>query len=135
MNSKLQINTIKNTRWHAGWTKKFCNGTMLHRAGIQKRSGIAVTWLMQLLIVLPFVDLHVYRLRGIGNSLPHRSTFYDFLAHTNYKCRSLIYMSARRLIEELNGLTSTDQERVLIVDDSPYKLVIPAKLTPHSGVK
>ena len=121
MDTKLQINTIKNTQWLAGWTKKFCNATILHRAGIHKRSGIAAAWLIQLFIALPFVDLSVYRLRGTANSLPHRSTFYDFLAHAHYKWRSLIYMVASRVIEELNGLTCTDQDRVLIVDDSPYK--------------
>jgi len=121
MNANLQICTIKNTTWLTAWVKQFCPGKTLHQAGIKKRSGIAAGWLLQLLLVLPFSDLRIYQLHRASDGLPHRSTFYDFLAQTTYNWRMLVLMVSLRLIEELKPLTSASQDRVLIVDDSPYK--------------
>lgn len=121
MDNKLRISTIKNITWLSAWVKQFCPGTTLRRAGIKKRSGIATGWLLQLLLVLPFSDLRVYQLHRASDGLPHRSTFYDFLAHTAYNWRMLVLMVSLRLIEQLQPLTSSIQDRVLIVDDSPYK--------------
>ena len=121
MNTNLQICTIKNITWLTTWVKQFCPSKTLRQAGIKKRSGIAVGWVLQLLLVLPFSDLRVYQLQRASDGLPHRSTFYDFLAQTTYNWRMLVLMVSLRLIEELEPLTSASQDRVLIVDDSPYK--------------
>jgi len=121
MDNKLQICAINNTKWLSAWLNKFCPGKMLRQAGIKKRSGIAAGWLLQLLLVLPFSDLRIYQLNRASDGLPHRSTFYDFLGQTSYNWRMLVLMVSLRLIEELQPLTSAWQERVLIVDDSPYK--------------
>lgn len=121
MNTNLQICTIKNIPWLSAWVKQFCPGKTLRQAGIKKRSGIAAGWLLQLLLVLPFSDLRIYQLHRASDGLPHRSTFYEFLAQTTYNWRMLVLMVSLRLIEELQPLTSAWQDRVLIVDDSPYK--------------
>jgi len=121
MDTNLQICTIKNITWLTAWVKQFCPGKTLRQAGIKKRSGVTVDWLLQLLLVLPFIDLRVYQLHGSDNELPHRSTFYDFLAQTSYNWRTLVMMATLRLIEELEPLTCRSQDRVIIVDDSPYK--------------
>ena len=121
MDCKLHIYTIKNTTWLSAWIKHFCPGTTLRQAGLKKRSGIATGWLLQLLLILPFSDLRIYQLQRASDGLPHRSTFYDFLAQTTYNWRMLVLMVSLRLIEQLQPLTSASQNRVLIVDDSPYK--------------
>lgn len=121
MEPNVQISAIKNITWLNAWINQFCPGTTLRMAGIKKRSGVAPGWLLQLLLVLPFSDLRVWHLHRASAELPHRSTFYDFLAQTTYNWRMLIMMVCLRLINEFEALTSPVQDRVLIVDDSPYK--------------
>jgi hypothetical protein len=121
MDNKLQICTIKNITWLSAWINQFCPGTTLCQAGIKKRSGIAAGSLLQVLLVLPFTDLRVWQLQRASDGLPHRSTFYDFLGQTTYNWRRLVLMVSLRLIAELKPLTSARQDRVLIIDDSPYK--------------
>src|SRR5699024_9713572 len=79
------------------------------------------SWMLHLLLVLPFSNLDVYRLTGSDNPLPSRSAFYDFLSNTAYNWRGLLWQVAQTLVIAMHQLTSEEKARVLILDESPYK--------------
>lgn len=118
--NKLTILSIKNSRWIHSWMKTFCNSTTLSTANIRKSKGASVYELLRLLMSLSFCDLAVWKMRG-SKTLPARDAFYRFLAHPSYNWRKLLYAVSGAMIGELNTLTAKTNDRVLIIDESPYK--------------
>ena len=118
--NKLTILSIKNSRWIHSWMKTFCNSTMLASSNIRKNKGASVYELLRLLMSLSFCDLAVWKMTG-SKALPGRDAFYRFLAHPSYNWRKLLHTASGAMISELNTLTGKNNDRVLIIDDSPYK--------------
>jgi len=90
MNHKLPIFSIKNSRWIAGWRKQFCNATMLKAANIRKTKGASVSWVLKILLALPFCNLNIWEFTGSNGHRPCRDTFYRFLSNPGYNWRHLL---------------------------------------------
>jgi len=121
VNQKLTIFSIKNSRWIIGWMKQFCNSTMIKAANIRKTKGASVSWLLTVLLALPFCNVRIWQFTGSDAYQPCRDTFYRFLSNASYNWRHLLASASGALIEQLDRLTGTSNDRVLIIDDSPYK--------------
>jgi len=121
MTSKITNFALKNSRWIAAWTSQFCNSKMLKAANIRKARGATVGTLLRLLLAAPFGEFSIWRQAGPQAKGPYRDAFYRFLGHPSYNWRRLLLAAARRLIEELDRLTGPRGDRVLILDESPYK--------------
>lgn len=121
MNQNLTIFSIKNSRWIAGWMQQFCNATMMKAANIRKTKGASVSWLLKVLLALPFCNVSIWQFTGSVAHRPCRDTFYRFLSNPSYNWRRLLACASQTLIRELDRLTSPKGDRVLIIDDSPYK--------------
>ena len=121
MNQKLTIFSIKNSRWITGWMNQFCNSTMIKAANIRKTKGASVSWLLNVLLALPFCNVSIWEFTGSQAYRPCRDTFYRFLSNASYNWRRLLTSASGALIEQLDRLTGTSNDRVLIIDDSPYK--------------
>jgi hypothetical protein len=119
MNQKLSIFSINNTRWISAWMGRFCSSKMLKAANIRKSRGTSVAQVMKVLLSLPFCSLDIWEFaRSEG---PCRDTFYRFLSKLSYNWRGLLAGVSMKIIRELHGLTGPRTDRVLILDDSPWK--------------
>lgn len=121
MNRKIQFFSIKNSRWIMAWTNRFCNSNMLKEANIRKVRGATVGTLLRLLLAAPFGEFSIWKQAGPQLEGPARDAFYRFLAHPSYNWRRLLLEASLRLSEELGRLTGPRRDRVLILDESPYK--------------
>jgi hypothetical protein len=121
MNQNLTIFSIKNSRWIAGWMRQFCNATMMKAANIRKAKGASVSWLLKVLLALPFCNVRIWQFTGSVAHRPCRDTFYRFLSNASYNWRQLLASASQALIREMDRLTGPSGDRVLIIDDSPYK--------------
>jgi len=122
MNTNITIFSIKNSRWIHQWLRQFCNAKMRKAANIRKARGASVGWLLHLLLALPFCDLSIWELTGSKTKqAPGRDCFYRFLSNTSYNWRQLLLAASTALITQLDRLTGPRTDRVLIIDDSPYK--------------
>lgn len=121
MNANLTIFSIKNSRWIRAWMKQFCNSKMMQPANIRKSKGAAPGELLLLLLAVPFCGLRIWQLCGADQPAPCRDTFYRFLSAASYNWRRLLLAVSSALIGELSRLTGPRTDRVLIIDDSPYK--------------
>lgn len=121
MNTKVTIFSIKNSRWLTAWMRQFCNATMMKAANIRKTKGASATDVMQLLLSIPFCPLSIWQLSGHGRQVPCRDTFYRFLSNTSYNWRRLLASVSLTLIAQLDRLTGPRCDRVLILDESPYR--------------
>ena len=121
MNQNLTIFSIKNSRWIAAWMRKFCNATTMKSANMTKCKGAGTSLIMHMLLSLPFTSLQVWQMSGQNDQRPCRDTFYRFLSQTRYNWRRLLWRVSQTMITELNRLTGPRTDRVLVIDDSPYK--------------
>ena len=119
MNQKLSIFSINNTRWISAWMQRFCTAKMLKAANISKIRGTSVIQVMKVLLSLPFCELEIWEFAGVEG--PCRDTFYRFLSNLSYHWRRVLAGVSLGIISELNRLTGPRTDRVLILDDSPWK--------------
>lgn len=121
MNTNVTNFVLKNSRWMTAWTNRFCHSNMLKAANIRKARGATVGVLLRLLLAAPFGEFSIWKQAGGGLDGPGRDAFYRFLGHPGYNWRRLLLAASRRLIKELDPLTGSRGDRVLILDESPYK--------------
>src|SRR5699024_4534839 len=121
MTSKVTNFVLKNSRWMAAWTNQFCNSHMLKAANIRKARGATVGPLLRALLAAPFGTFSIWKQAGGDLEGPGRDAFYRFLGNTSYNWRQLLLEASLRLAGELDRLTGPRTDRVLILDESPYK--------------
>jgi len=122
MTDNITIFSIKNSRWIHQWLRQFCNAKIRKAANMRKTRGASVGWVLHLLLALPFCDLSIWELTGSKTKqAPGRDCFYRFLSNTSYNWRRLLLAVSTALISQFDRLTGPRTDRVLIIDDSPYK--------------
>lgn len=119
MFSNIQINCLKNTTWLQKWTQQFIPSKVLSQCGFNKRCGANPVELLRDLIALAFIDTPLYLLSDWQR--PHRSVYYEFLSRQSHNWRDVLYLVALPIIDFLASLTSPEQKKVLIVDDTSIK--------------
>jgi hypothetical protein len=97
--------------------QQFCNATKMKNAN--------VSWLLKVLLALKFFNVSIWQLTGLAAHRHYRHTFYRFLSNPGYNRRRLLASVSEVLIRELDRLTSSKGDRVLIIVDCLYK-------RPHS---
>jgi hypothetical protein len=122
MNKNITFFSIKNSRWIREWMRHFCNSGMREAANMRKTKGASVGLLLLVLLALPFCDLRVWHFAGSTlQQAPGRDSFYRFLSNTSYNWRRLLLAASAALISQFDRLTGPRKDRVVIIDDSPYK--------------
>lgn len=121
MNSKIQFFSIKNSRWIAAWTKQFCNSHMLSAANIRKARGATVGELLRMLLAGPFCGFSIWKQAGQDCEGPGRDAFYRFLGNLSHNWRLLLLGVSVQMAAQLDRLTGPRTDRVLIVDESPWR--------------
>lgn len=100
-------------------------GKLLHQSNIRKQRGVSLEKLFQFLLALVFTGKNLYRyLDGSDGSCQTvcKDAVYRLLnsVHANWR-RFLLLLTGRIIAEHLVPLTSSENHKVLIVDDSLYQ--------------
>lgn len=105
--------------------KRFQLKHLLATAHILKMKGISPFTLFQSIFILPFLKQEFFR--NLIQSATKGTSFgkdaiYDFLKNPHFNWRKLMNSSSAAIISSFfDPLTSDPDERVLIIDDSPYE--------------
>jgi len=101
--------------------KSFTIGTLMDRAGIQKRHGYRVCSLIKTIFTLPFIGKNFFRGIVINKDVDFgKDAAYQVLKCSRYNWRNIVLTLAVKLHGFFNCLTSDDRQSVLIIDDSTY---------------
>ena len=91
----------------------------------QKQQGISLFQIFSTLFILVFRQRNFWRCSiGEKNPLPfERDTAYRFLNSPRHNWRNFLALLARKIILFITPLTSKEERRVFVVDDSLYPKV------------
>jgi len=99
--------------------KEYRVGTLLHQCGIRKCRGISPMIVLHCLFGLSFMGDNIFRHMVIKARQPFgKDVIYDFLRSESFNWRKLLLLLASKAISFIDGLTASDRQEVLIIDDS-----------------
>ena len=95
----------------------------LRNSGISKSMGISCTVLFTFLFSLAFKGKSIFQMtKGREQEQqPRKDAVYRFLNQPTYNWRKFLLLVTSLFIAKVTPLTSTNQPKVLILDDSTYK--------------
>ena len=114
----------------------FSIGKLLHQYGVRKRHGYGSRFLIEVIFILPFIGMNLYRGVVINEECTvGKDAVYEILKGTTYNWRRLLLQLGVKLHSFFNRLTNEERESVLIIDDSTYDRSRSKKVELLSRVK
>jgi hypothetical protein len=119
-NMEIENNILGNSE---AFIRNYKIQEVLAGAGIKKYRGLAVIKILKLIFSLAFLGKNWYqhqRSSRYSQKEIKKDTVYRFLNEARFKWESFLLNLAKTVICKISQLTSSDREKVLIIDDSFY---------------